>query len=217
MNKLRAVIFDFGNVIALPVAPEKIARAAHLMGLPADRFWQAAWVPRLDYDAGLLEPLEYWNAVAAAAHTTLDPALLPALVRHEIGWWNQFDQRVLAWCDALRASGIRTAILSNLPRVLGEALRAAPGFLEHFDHVTFSYELRMIKPSPAIYRHAVEGLRAAPGETLFIDDKPANVEGASVAGLHAELFTTWEEFLTQGIAARYGLPGPGRAELLQSR
>lgn len=217
MSGLRAVIFDFGNVIALPVEPEKIARTAALLGLPAGRFWQAAWVPRLDYDAGLLEPLEYWRAVAAAAQTTLDPALLPALIREEVDWWSRFDERVLAWCDALRSSGIRTALLSNLPRVLGETLRETPGFLKHFDHVTFSYELRLVKPAAAIYRHAVEGLRVAPAQALFLDDKPANIEGAAAAGLRAELFTTWEEFLAAGVPARYGLPGPAGAKLLQSR
>ena len=194
MMGLRAVIFDFGNVICFPVAPEKIARAAADCGLSVEQFWNAFWVPRLDYDAGLMEPEEYWNAVAAAAGTRFDPSLLPALIRHEIEFWNEFDKRVLAWIKALRASGIRTGLLSNLPRVLGEALRTTPGFLEHFDHVTFSYELRMVKPAAAIYRHAVDGLDVAPADALFIDDKQVNVDGALAVGLQAKLFTTWEEF-----------------------
>ena len=205
MTAVRAVIFDFGNVICFPPSPQKIARAAADCGLSVDDFWRAAWKPRLEYDAGLMEPAVYWDAVASAAGTRFDAALLPALIRHEVEWWNDFDTRVLYWIDALRASGIRTAILSNLPRVLGEALRATPGFLDRFHHVTFSYELRMIKPAPGIYRHAVEGLRVAPRETLFLDDKQTNVEGALAAGLHAELFTTWEDFVVQGVAERYGL------------
>lgn len=208
MRAVRAVIFDFGNVICLPVAPEKIARAAADCGLSVDRFWQAFWTPRLDYDAGLLEPAAFWNAAASAAGTRFDAALLPTLIRHEIEFWNCFDGRVLAWIDALRASNIRTALLSNLPRVLGEALRAAPGFLEHFDHVTFSYELRMVKPASGIYGHAVNGLDIAPAEALFLDDKQANVDGALAVGLQAELFTTWEDFLRHDVAGRYALPRP---------
>ena len=194
MTPVRAVIFDFGNVICFPVAPEKIARAAADCGLPVEQFWSAFWAPRLDYDAGLLEPAEYWNAVAAAAGTRFDANLLPTLIRHEIEFWNEFDARVLRWIDTLRASGIRIGLLSNLPRVLGEALRATPGFLEHFDHVTFSYELRIVKPAAAIYHHALDGLHVAAAEALFIDDKQVNVDGALAVGVQARLFTTWEDF-----------------------
>jgi FMN phosphatase YigB (HAD superfamily) len=41
---------------------------------------------------------------------------------------------------------------------------------------------------------------------LFIDDKIENVEGARAVGMHAELFTTWEEFVN--VPERYGLPKP---------
>jgi len=205
MTGVRAVIFDFGNVICFPVSPDKISRAAADCGLHVEKFWEAFWTPRLEYDAGLIEPQVYWDAVAAAAGTRFDKALLPTLIRHEVEFWNEFDARVLAWIDALRAAGVRTGILSNLPRVLGEALRGTPGFLEHFDHVTFSYELRMIKPSPGIYRHAVEGLDVVAQEALFIDDKQVNVDGAVDSGLFAELFTTWEEFVGRDIPGRYGL------------
>jgi putative hydrolase of the HAD superfamily len=208
MTAVRAVILDFGNVICFPPSPEKIARAAADCGLTVEQFVHAFWVPRLEYDAGLLEPAAFWNAVASAAGTRFAAALLPTLICHEVEFWNCFDARVLAWIDALRALNIRTAILSNLPRVLGEALRATPGFLERFDHVTFSYELRMVKPSPGIYHDAVDGLHVAPAEALFLDDKQANVDGAHAVGLRAEIFTTWEDFLGHDVAGRYALPRP---------
>ena len=67
----------------------------------------------------------------------------------------------------------------------------------------------MVKPQREIYNHAVRGLDLAPGETLFLDDRTENVEGAKDAGLHAELFTTWENFVDR-TPARYGLPKPDR-------
>jgi putative hydrolase of the HAD superfamily len=129
-------------------------------------------------------------------------------VRTEIELWNRYDQQVFDWIGQLSGSGFRTAILSNLPRVLGEELRATPGFLDHFDHVTFSYELRKVKPQPEIYLDAITGLGVEPGEALFLDDRPDNVEGAQAAGLHAQLYSNWEDFVTGGKAASYGLPAP---------
>ncbi len=69
-----------------------------------------------------------------------------------------------------------------------------PNFLGYFDHVTFSCEIGVLKPEPEIYEHALRGLGVAPAEAVFLDDRPENVEGARHLGLHAELFTTWEDF-----------------------
>jgi FMN phosphatase YigB (HAD superfamily) len=95
---------------------------------------------------------------------------------------------------------------------MGEELRATPGFLDHFDHVTFSYELNVVKPHAEIYLDATDGLGVEPAQALFLDDRPDNVEGAQAAGLHAQLYSTWEDFVAAGINARYALPAPGFAE-----
>lgn len=202
---IRAVIFDFGGVLCFHPDEGRIARAAEECGLPPDLFWKGLWQTRLEYDAGRIEPAAYWRGVMGA---TFQEAKLPALIRREVELWNRYDQRVFDWIGRLRRAGIRIAILSNLPRVLGEELRATPGLLEPFDHVTFSYELGVTKPEPAIYLDAIRGLGVTAGETLFLDDKAVNVEGARAAGLRTELYTTWEEFAASGAAARYALPEP---------
>jgi putative hydrolase of the HAD superfamily len=204
---IKSVVFDFGNVICFPVADEKIALAAAECGLSVDAFLRAFWADRLPYDGGI-SPEEYWRKVAAHASTEFDSDLIARMVRHEIGFWDTFDARVFAWIDQLRASGFTVGILSNLPHPLAAALRGTPGFLEHFDHVTLSCDLRLFKPQAGIYWHSVQGLGVAPEETLFIDDKQENVDGALAVGMHAELFTTWEEFVGV-VPERYGLPGPG--------
>ena len=129
------------------------------------------------------------------------------MVQHEIGFWNTYDARVFEWIKTLRANGYTIGILSNLPHPIATSLRETPGFLEHFDHITFSCDLRLFKPQAAIYEHSFRGLNVAPEESLFIDDKIENVEGARAAGMRAELFTVWEEF-GRDVPARYGLPIP---------
>ncbi|MGH9594313.1 MAG: HAD family hydrolase, partial [Bryobacteraceae bacterium] len=136
-----AVIFDFGGVLCFPPDEIRVALAAQDAGLSVTDFLMAFWGNRIKYDAGQWTPAEYWRAVASDAGTHFNDALISTLVRHEIEFWMNFDQDLLQWIHDLRAAGFRTGILSNLPRPLGEALRAKPGFLEHFDQVTFSYEL----------------------------------------------------------------------------
>jgi putative hydrolase of the HAD superfamily len=202
---IRAVIFDYGGVLCFHPAQEKIDAAARLCGVPPEEFVRALWKNRLRYDAGQ-SSRDYWTEAAGLMNRTFDDAMIEEMVRREVDFWSRFDDRVVAWIDQLRAAGFRTGILSNLPIPLGTHLRAN-GLLEHFDHVTFSFELGCAKPERRIYEHAVAGLNIAPEEALFLDDRPENVAGAREAGLQSELYTTWEDFTE--IPRRYGLiPNP---------
>jgi putative hydrolase of the HAD superfamily len=201
--QVRAVIFDFGGVLCFPPSDQQLSEAAARCGLTAPEFVDAFWRKRREYDRGS-DAAAYWQDIAQAGGRVFDDAMVAEMIGREIGFWSRFDERVFDWIKVLRQSGMRTSILSNLPRPLGERLREMPGFLDHFDQVTFSYELGVIKPERAIYDYALHGLGVAPEEALFLDDRPENVEGARAAGLHAEVFTSWEEF-DERDRERYGL------------
>jgi putative hydrolase of the HAD superfamily len=205
LSTVRAVIFDFGGVLCFHPTEDRFARIAELLNIPTLRLLEIFWAHRIEYDAGLLDSRAYWTQVAAAAGKPLDGALLARLGQLEIELWNNFDRRVFAWAAHLQSNGVRTAMLSNLPRSLGEALLATPRLLDPFDHLTLSYRLKIVKPEAAIYHLAAQGAGVAPGEALFLDDKLENVEGARAIGMQAEVYTTWEAFLDEA-AGRYKLP-----------
>ena len=58
-----------------------------------------------------------------------------------------------------------------------------------FDVIMFSAEEGIQKPDPEIYRRALQRLDIKPEETIFVDDREKNVEGARQIGMHAVLFT----------------------------
>lgn len=205
---IRAVIFDFGGVLCFHPERETIASAAEHCGVEYGAFLKAMWKDRTVYDGGQ-DARDYWRGVAANAGANFDDDLIARMIQREIEFWSRYDARVFAWIDHLRAKGIRTGILSNLPRPLGERLRETDGFLDHFDHVTFSYELGLVKPQREIYEDATRGLGVEAADALFLDDRIENIDGAREAGLEAELFVSWEDFVGE-IAGRYGLPAPER-------
>ncbi len=202
--EVRAVIFDFGGVLCFHPSEERFARIARLLNVSTLKLLEIFWAYRVDYDAGRLTAREYWGRVADDACHGLDDDLLRTLMRYEVELWDNYDRRVFGWAAHLKSKGIRTGVLSNLPPSLGEALLKTPGLLDPFDHLTFSYRLKVAKPDPAIYHDAADGLAVAPGQALFLDDRPDNVEGARAIGMQAELYTTWEAFLES--AGRYQLP-----------
>jgi HAD superfamily hydrolase (TIGR01509 family) len=51
-----------------------------------------------------------------------------------------------------------------------------------------SFQHQLLKPEPQIYRELLEGYGLHGEECLFIDDVPANVEGARRMGIKAILY-----------------------------
>src|SRR5215831_10599103 len=115
----KAVIFDFGGVLCFHPPEEKFAPIATLLGLKTAELIPRFWSNRAEYDADRLDAQSYWRDVAEAGGQKFDKAVLPSLLRCEVELWNDYDERVLGWAAYLRAQGIRTGILSNLPPVLG--------------------------------------------------------------------------------------------------
>jgi putative hydrolase of the HAD superfamily len=120
---------------------------------------------------------------------------------------------MLAWVVALQDAGFRTAILSNMGWEILSYMRQEFGWLSHFQHHTWSCELGIAKPDPAIYLHTCEKLGVAPAETIFLDDKTENITAANSVGLNGILFTTVTQLRIDLEAQGFlpGLPVPGSA------
>jgi putative hydrolase of the HAD superfamily len=100
--------------------------------------------------------------------------------------WAPFDD-ARATLEAIRARGLRTAVVSNwdsrLRRILEEH-RLRP----LFDAVVISAEVGWRKPHPAIFERALGALGVAPGDALHVGDSVGDdVEGARAAGIRAVL------------------------------
>ena len=86
---------------------------------------------------------------------------------------------------AVRARGIRTAIVTNNVREYGDAWRTQLPLDELFDAVVDSSHVGVRKPNPAIYHIALERLEVAdPTRVVFLDDFEGNVVAARKLGMH---------------------------------
>ena len=62
-------------------------------------------------------------------------------------------------------------------------------FLNWFEDIVVSGRIGMIKPDPAIFRHAIAQCSLDPARTLFIDDSAKNVDAAAKLGFQVHHFT----------------------------
>ena len=189
VNPIEAVLFDYGLVLTGPPCAAAWARMQAVTRVPDPRFEAAYWAPRHDYDRGALTGEAYWLAVGAHAGLALEPAQVDALIDADNELWTQPNQPMIDWAARLQAAGTPTGILSNLGDSMTAGVLDRLEWLSGFDHRTFSHALGIAKPDPAIYAHAIAGLRVPAAHILFVDDREDNLSGARDAGMQVIRYT----------------------------
>ncbi len=90
---------------------------------------------------------------------------------------------------SLIATGHDVTMLTNFASDTLEEARGRFPFLTESRGVTVSAEVGLLKPDRRIYESHTTTFNLEPTATLFIDDSPANVEGAQKVGWQAVHFT----------------------------
>jgi len=128
------------------------------------------------FDDALHDVLKTWGRVERKS--SILQAMLSILPHSE----------VLKVLGALRAGGVRCYIASNQQALRAKFMSTELGYASMFDGELYSCALGAAKPSALYFERALKAVGADAGSTLFIDDRPENVEGARLAGLHAFLY-----------------------------
>ena len=198
---LGAVIFDYGMVLTGPPDPKAHSELLRITGLPADKLDDLYWADRPAFDDGRLSGLAYWQQFARQAELALSHAEIAELIHWDARLWMTLNPAMFAWQNQLKARGLRTAILSNMGDTVLDAMKQEFDWLGRFDVLVWSYQLRMAKPDAKIYLHVLDQLGMQPAETLFIDDRQANIDAARALGIRALTFTSTEKLRQDLIAA----------------
>jgi len=187
---LRAVVFDYGMVLTGPQDPEAHAALQRITGLTLERFESHYWANRHAYDEGKLTGLAFWRKFIEEAALDMPAGAAEELNLWDARMWTTQNPAMLAWQLKLKQRGLLTAILSNMGDNVLENMKREFDWLPRFDVLVWSYQLRMAKPDPAIYRHVLKDLGTRPEETLFLDDRLVNVEAAQALDMVAIQFST---------------------------
>jgi len=196
---IKTVIFDLGKVLI----PFDFARGYRAMEKFCD--YPAAEIPKRiaatdlvhRFETGLVEPRDF------VAQLT---RLLDLRVTYEQFceiWSSIFLPDTLVPESLLAGIGARyrLLVLSNTNALHFAMVRRNYPLLRHFHHLVLSYEVKAMKPSPAIYREAIARAQGRPEECFYTDDIPAYVEGARREGIDAVQFESCAQ-LERDLAAR---------------
>jgi putative hydrolase of the HAD superfamily len=205
---IRAILFDLGNTLVgyytsseFPLVLRRCLReCASALGRrenPArdeDLFERALLLNREQADYAV-RPLAARLQELFGAYESLDEASAQALgaaFLKPIFAMARPDPQAVPLLEALRARGIKTAIVSNTPwgspADAWRAELARHGLLDKVDATVFCMEVGWRKPHRAPFDRALSLLEVAPADALFIgDDHRWDIVGAQNAGLRPVL------------------------------
>jgi putative hydrolase of the HAD superfamily len=190
-----AIVFDFGNVIAHFDHRLAVRRFVRHSALSEDAIFDAIYNTALedDFEAGRIGAEEFVRRACSAIGYRVGPDEFRA------AFVDIFTPNPEMCALIPRLKGrYRLALASNTNEL--HAAHFRPQFadvLRHFDAVGVSYEAGARKPDRGFYAHCHTLIGAPPDRCLFIDDLPANVEGARAFGWQAVHFTGYPELLKQ--------------------
>jgi putative hydrolase of the HAD superfamily len=188
----KGVLLDVGGVL-LPTPWELLEEFEARNGWPPGTLpWRGPLDPSTDplwrsAQAGRLRPGEYFERRAEELSRLLGvrrgwPELTRALFETPAGLAVRPEGRDLV-ADA-RAAGLRAGLLtSKLVAFLSRAVVERDGFLSSFDVLLDESETGIAKPDPRAYDQAAAAMGLDPAGIVFVDDDPANVAGATAAGM----------------------------------
>lgn len=183
---IRAVLLDFGGVIAEEGFQQGLYAIADRFGLDQKRFFHLAndAVYNSGYVTGTGSENDFWNEVRehSGIIATDDELRQEILTRFIPRQW------VLDAVGRMHQQGIITAILSDQSDWLDQ-LDARYHFFQYFDAVFNSFHLGKTKRDSTIFADTLSALRANGKETLFVDDNIGHIDRAAAAGLQTHHFS----------------------------
>ncbi|MEE9523428.1 MAG: HAD family phosphatase [Thermodesulfovibrionales bacterium] len=188
---VRAILFDFGGVIAEEGFREGLKEIGRKNRLHPDEFFETATeiVYSTGYVTGTASESDFWEALRQnmgikGSDNDLRNELLKRFKMHS---------EMLDLIKELKEQGLAMFILSDQTNWLDE-INEKYDFFGYFKDVFNSYHLHRNKRDPDLFHDICRKIEFRPEDVLFVDDSPANTERADKMGLQTITYQGFEQF-----------------------
>lgn len=188
---MKNLVFDIGNVLVDYRIKEFLA----------EKGFDAVMIKRI-IKASLMSP--YWEQFERAeinedealeAFASLDPEIKDEMYRayNNIHGMLTIRDFAIPWIQKLKEDGYGVYYLSNYSNKAYRECNDSLAFMEYMDGGILSFQVKMTKPDPMMYKLFLDryGLKAE--DCIFVDDTKENVEAAIELGFDGIVFENQEE------------------------
>jgi putative hydrolase of the HAD superfamily len=192
---VKAVLFDFGNVICTFDNGRFLEGLSTLCGQPGDvlktKLYLDSTLPK-DYEAGRISSQEFLEGVSAVCGMELPEADFKRV-------YTDIFTPIEATSDLIRKlkPNYRIGLISNTsPWHFEQVIQTADVF-PLFESVTLSFEMGASKPDPSLFEDALAKLDLMAEECVYIDDQRPYALAATEHLMRGVTYTTPVALLTQ--------------------
>lgn len=187
--QIKTVVYDYGGVIMTSAQEEAVRRFSEIGivpgMMPLDKYNQQGVFRALE--DGTITADEFRDELnrRCGRNNTHDDYRWACL-----GYVEEIPKRNLRLFRLLRQKGYRQLLLSNTnPYMMSWAMSRdfdgeGRALRDYLDACYCSYELRMLKPNPAIFQFVIDQEHITPKTTIFVDDNERNIRVAHDMGFH---------------------------------
>lgn len=192
--KIRAVLFDFGGVIAEEGFYNGLVSLAEVQAL--DVHSMPGEGMNAVYDSGFVlgqgTAADFWALLRERTGLEGKDDFLTNYIINGF----QIRPWMIELLRCLRTKGYITGILSDQTHWLNK-LDSRYHFFKEFEHIYNSYYLGKGKRDSTLFSDVVKDLKLQPDEVLFIDDNKDNVQRARAMGLNSIQYTDQKTFIDE--------------------
>lgn len=184
-TKIKAIVFDFGGVIAKTDRQQVAAFIAKSFNMSQEEGMKSLEGLKENSQNDGIEN-DYWQSYAKSKGKKLPDDWLKQLNEVRLNALEEIPGMIeLVKC--LKKQGYQTALLSNVRKSQAQIKRKL-GFYDLFHPTILSYEVGIRKPDPKSYHLILDKLNLPPEAVIFIDNKAQNVVAAKSIGMDGILF-----------------------------
>jgi putative hydrolase of the HAD superfamily len=188
---IRAIVFDFGNVVGFFDHYKTLAKLAPYTDWPAKRIYEEIYASDFedDLESGRITVDAFIDAFIRRIELRCDAAFLKTACADIF----TPNPEVCELIPQLR-DRFRIVLGSNTNLIHATQFRRQfADVLGHMHGHVLSYEIGVRKPLAGFFEHCAKVAECAPSECVFIDDLPVNIAGAKSIGMHGIVYRPGQE------------------------
>lgn len=194
MTEIKAIFWDFGGVLVRTEDRSKRERWEERLDLKPRELDRIIFGGEMGRKASLgqVNAEQVWEWTRNELSLSEDDG--EQLIR-DFWWGDDLDVELVGYIRGLRAR-FQTGLISNAWSELREQLVGYWKIDDAFDDLVISAEVGLAKPDSAIYHLALERLGVSAEGSVFIDDFESNITAAADVGMHAVLFESPDQAIS---------------------
>lgn len=191
-TKIKAIVFDFGSVIAKTDKEEVAQFIAESFNISQEEALQSLNQLKMNILKGQQED-DFWIDYAKS-HSIALPNNWIAKLNEKRSIALKPISGMLDLVKNLHRQGFQIALLSNV-RESQAKIKRELGYYEFFNPVILSYKVGLSKPDPKIFYLLLKQLNLSADQVLFIDNKEVNIKAAQSIGIDGIEFINREQLI----------------------